>query len=101
MNTMTKILTLHPSELLRNLMVDHGISEAQLADRTGLSRALISQILRDNRRVTTTTAMILSRFFGNRPEDWIEAQGRYDIQLETPVLKKRLCEIVPITGNKL
>ena len=89
----------HPGDVLSRQMEEHNLTEAKLADDTGLSRALVSQILRGNRRITPSTALLLARYFGTEPEFWLEDQERFDLAEAEKSLSERLAEIVPISKN--
>lgn len=59
-----------------------GITAYRLAQATGLSQTRLSEIIRGRRRITTDTALRLSRAFGLSERFWLNLQNDYDIEIE-------------------
>src|SRR4030066_2325414 len=79
---MRQIKPTHPGEMLReDFMPDYGLTAASLAERLGVSRQTVNEILREHRAVTPSVALRLSHLFGNTPEFWLNAQRAVDIWL--------------------
>ncbi|MDR1189896.1 MAG: HigA family addiction module antidote protein [Bifidobacteriaceae bacterium] len=73
----------HPGEVLReDFLKPLGISAYRLAKATGLPQTRIGQILAGKRSITPQTALRLSRALGLSDRYWINAQARYDIEVE-------------------
>jgi len=88
-----------PGEILtEEFMVPLGISQTDLAERTGLPRKHVNELCRDRRAVTADTALILGRVFGNTPEFWLNTQRRTDLweALHTPKRLLRIQRAKPI-----
>lgn len=49
------------------------------ARRMRMSRTRLNEILNGRREVSADTALRLGRYFGTRPEFWLEAQARFDL----------------------
>jgi addiction module HigA family antidote len=74
---------IHPGEILQKEFLDpHSITASLLAQATGISPAEIGEILRGNRRITARTGMRISKALGLSERYWLNAQTRYDIELE-------------------
>ena len=72
-----------PGEMLRTEFLEPlGISAYRLAQATGVSQTLISEILRGKRRITTDTALRLAQAFGPPERFWLNVQNDYDIEVE-------------------
>jgi addiction module HigA family antidote len=69
----------HPSEFLRELMEDYGISAYRLAKETFIPQSRISAILKGDRGITPDTALRLSRYFGTTAQYWLNLQNSYDL----------------------
>lgn len=84
--------------LIEEFMEPLGISQTELAQRTGLPRKHINELCRDRRALTADTALILSRVFGNSPEFWLNTQRRTDLweALHTPKRLLRIQRAKPI-----
>ena len=71
----------HPGRLLRRELKARGISANRLALDLGVPSGRVTDILNGRRSITADTAVRLGRFFGNRPQFWLDLQGQYEIAL--------------------
>jgi addiction module HigA family antidote len=60
---------------------EYGISQAELARRTGIPASTINEIVKDKRPINAEVAIALSAFFGNSPESWLNLQIAYALQI--------------------
>jgi addiction module HigA family antidote len=75
-----KIKPTHPGEMLReDFMPDYGLTSTTLADKLGVSRQTVNELLNEHRAVSPPMALRLSRLFGNSPEFWLNAQLAVDL----------------------
>ena len=89
----------HPGEMLReDFMPDYNLTVSSLAETLGVSRQTINEALRERRAVTPSMALRLSRFFGNSPEFWLNAQRAVDLWDAELANKKELFRIHPMTA---
>jgi len=87
----------HPGEMLReDFMPDFGLTAANLAEKLGVSRQTVNEILRERRAVSPSMALRLSRLFGNTPEFWLNAQRAVDLWLAQTKNQKALIKIRPL-----
>lgn len=72
----------HPGQILEEdylSRLPEDVTQADIADRLGISRPRLSLLLRGKRSVTPDTALRLSRAFGTTPEYWMQAQALWDL----------------------
>lgn len=70
----------HPGEmLLRVFLQPHGLTQAELAKRIGVSYVRVNELVNGRRGITPDTALRLSRFFGNSVEFWLNGQLECDM----------------------
>ncbi len=70
----------HPGEmLLEDFLKPMGLTQQQLADGIHVPYQRINELINGKRGVTPSTALRLSRFFGNTPDFWMNLQMRWDI----------------------
>ena len=70
----------HPGEILReDVLPALGLTQGQLAERLGVSRLTVSEILHEKRSVTADMAIRLGRLLGNGPALWLRMQQAVDI----------------------
>ncbi len=96
---MTKRKPVTPAEnLMEEFMEPLGLSQTDLAERTGLPRKHVNELCRGRRAITADTALILSRVFGNTPDFWLNTQRRTDLweALHTPRRLLRIQRAKPI-----
>ncbi len=75
-----KVRPIHPGEMLReDFLPEYGLTVSNLAEALGVSRQTINELLRERRGVSPEMALRLSRFFGNSPEFWLNAQRAVDL----------------------
>jgi len=73
----------HPGQILsEDFLQPLGISAYRLAQATGLSQTHISQILHGKRAITTASGLRLSKALGLSERYWLNAQTRYDLEME-------------------
>jgi antitoxin HigA-1 len=77
MNSMPPIA--HPGRLLKRELAARALSANRLALAIGVPSGRITDILNGRRSISADTAVRLGRYFGNRPQFWMDLQGQYDI----------------------
>lgn len=68
-----------PGEFLAELVDDFGISQSELARRIHVPFQRVNDVIHGRRALTPSTALRLSRFFGNSPGFWMNAQLACDL----------------------
>jgi HTH-type transcriptional regulator/antitoxin HigA len=81
---------IHPGEHLVDFLEETGITQTELADRIGLSKKAINEIVNGKGPITQNTAFGLSKVFSVSPEVWINLQNNYDLALARKEEEKRL-----------
>ena len=71
----------HPGRLLKRELKAREISANRLALELGVPSGRITDILNGRRSITADTAVRLGRYFGNRPQFWLDLQSQYDIAI--------------------
>jgi antitoxin HigA-1 len=70
----------HPGEILReDVLPALGLTQRELAERLGVSRLTVSEILHEKRGVTADMAIRLGKLLGNGPYLWLRMQQAVDI----------------------
>jgi len=70
----------HPGALLREVILPElGITQGELAERLGVSRRSVSEILHERRPVTPDMAIRLGRLIGNGAGLWLQMQQALDV----------------------
>ena len=87
--------------LIEEFLKPMGLTQAELAEKTGLPRKHVNELCRGRRSVTADTALILARTFGNSADFWLNAQRRTDLwqALNTPRRLIRIERAKPIVSG--
>jgi antitoxin HigA-1 len=67
------------SALPATALKTRALSASRLALDLGVPSGRITDILNERRSITADTALRLGRYFGNRPQFWLDLQGQYDL----------------------
>lgn len=93
----------HPGAILREEFLPRlrqELSQGEIADRLGISRPRLNELLNGARSVTPDTALRLARAFGTTAEFWLSAQARWDLQEQQRDRKlKRELNAIPLIAD--
>ena len=86
----------HPGEFIReDFLPDYDLSVADLAAAIKVSRQTVNELINEKRAVSAAMALRLSRYFGNSPEFWLNAQSELDLWEAERLHKAELNQIKP------
>ncbi|MHB1314852.1 MAG: HigA family addiction module antitoxin [Christensenellales bacterium] len=71
-------LIIHPGETLREILDDRGMSQVELAHRTGVSETHVSNIINGQKDISVLYAKKLEYALGTDAKFWINLQANYD-----------------------
>ena len=71
----------HPGRLLKRELASRRLSANRLALAIGVPSGRITDILNGRRSISADTAVRLGRYFGNRPQFWMDLQSQFDISV--------------------
>jgi len=83
-----------PGDTLAEALEDRGITQKELAERTGLSKKTINQIIKAKAPITPETALYLERALGVPASFWNNRERRYRQYLAEDQERARLAEQV-------
>jgi addiction module HigA family antidote len=88
--------------LVEEFLEPLGMTQTDLAERSGLPRKHVNELCRNRRTVTADTALILARVFGNSADFWLNTQRRMDVweALNTPRRAQRIARATPLNTRK-
>jgi HTH-type transcriptional regulator / antitoxin HigA len=79
-----------PGETLQEILEERGMSQAELAERTGRPKKTINEIINGKATITPETALQLERVFNIPASFWNNREGRYREFLAQQEEKERL-----------
>lgn len=87
----------HPGAMLReDYIPDYGLTVATLAEKLGVSRQTVNEIVNERRSISPAMALRLARLFGNTPDFWINAQKSVDLWIAQKENREALKQIKPL-----
>jgi len=79
----------HPGEILRDDMLPAlNMTQTELAERLGVSRLSVSELLHGKRALSADMAMRIARLTGTTPESWLRMQEAVDLWVLEKDLKR-------------
>ena len=69
--------SVHPGAVLRRVLDKHGIRQAELAERTGLTAKHVNQIVNEGIGISGDVALLLERALGIDAQFWTRADADY------------------------
>ena len=88
----------HPGEILReDVLPALEMTQGKLAQRLGVSRLSVSELLHEKRALSADMAVRIARLTNTTPESWLRMQAAFDLwELEKD--SKRYRHIEPIAA---
>ena len=74
-------LLIHPGETIADILDERGITQAELAARTGVTPAYISMVISGKKDISAKFAMSLEYALDIPKTFWINLQAHYDAEL--------------------
>ena len=69
----------HPGSILKDELVELGVSPTEFARQIDVPPNRISQIIAGKRAVTGDTALRFGHWFGTDPQFWLNLQAQHDL----------------------
>jgi addiction module HigA family antidote len=84
--------------LIEEFMQPMNLTQSALAEAMGVQRKHVNELCNNRRNVTASTALILSRVFGNSADFWLNVQRRSDLweALHSPKERERIERAKPL-----
>ena len=74
-------LIIHPGETISDILVERGITQAELAARTGVTPAYVCNVIAGKKDISAKFAFALEYALGVSKSFWINLQANYDAEL--------------------
>ncbi|MGL5942086.1 MAG: HigA family addiction module antitoxin [Waterburya sp.] len=86
----------HPGEmLLKEFLEPMQITQQALAQAIGVPYQRVNELVNQKRGITPSTALRLSKFFGNSPDFWLNLQNTWEIYHAQTAEAEQLEKIQP------
>ena len=90
---------IHPGEFLREeYMPELGLSVSKLAERLGVTRQTVNDIVRERRALSPDMCLRLGRLFGTTPQFWMNMQAKVDLWNSLELHRDDIEAIEPIAA---
>ena len=87
-----KRVAAHPGEVLQMILIEHGITQTELARNLGTVQTKISEICRAKRGISAEMAMKLGKVLNMSPNIWLNLQKNWEL---SQVDKSKLSKVKP------
>ena len=71
-------LLIHPGETISDLLEERGITQKELAQRAGVSEAVLSDVIHGKKDISRSLAKCLEYALGVPTSFWLNLQDNYD-----------------------
>ncbi len=79
----------HPSETIKDEMEARGMRQVDLINLSGYNKGFISLLLKGERNITSSVALVLEKVFTIPAEFWIRLQKNYELNKELIEIRNR------------
>jgi addiction module HigA family antidote len=69
----------HPGSVFKKFVDDYQLTAAKVAGDIKLSQSSIRLLIGGKLKISVPIALKLAKYFGNKPEFWIDIQNKYDL----------------------
>lgn len=70
----------HPGEFIReDILLEFDLTQGELAEKLGVSRRSINQLVNEKRSITADMALRLGKFTNTSPQLWLNLQTAVDL----------------------
>jgi addiction module HigA family antidote len=69
----------HPGTIFKKFLDDYQLTAAKVADDIKLSQSSIRLLIGGKLKISVPIALRLAKYFGNKPEFWIDIQNKYEL----------------------
>jgi addiction module HigA family antidote len=73
----------HPGTVFKKFLDDYQLTAAKAADDIKLSQSSIRLLIGGKLKISVPIALRLAKYFGNKPEFWIDIQNKYELTEST------------------
>ena len=92
----------HPGAILReDVLPALAMTQVKLAERLGVSRLTVSELLNEKRALSTEMALRLGRLLDTSPESWLAMQDAVDLWEVRNAKLEELESLKPVSKRKV
>ena len=92
----------HPGAILReDVLPALAMTQVELAERLGVSRLTVSELLNEKRALSTEMALRLGRLLDTSPESWLAMQDAVDLWEVRNAKLEELESVKPVAKRKV
>lgn len=99
-NNLTPFEPTHPGELIRQELMERGLTQVKLASQLDISASLLNEVLKGKRGINTELALMMEAALDIPAEMLLNLQGAYNMQMakSNASFMKKLAAIRKLTA---
>lgn len=78
---MNSVLAIPPGETIAEILTEREITQKELAQRTGVAEAFLSDVIQGKKSISEDFAMGLEKALGVPKSFWLKLQANYDAEV--------------------
>ena len=94
---MTPFVATHPGEMIKDELKERGMTQKQLADKTGIKPSVLSETINGKRSVSLNVAVALEKALGIPADIWMNLQTQHDLDTANIAERDNQRETVAVT----
>ncbi|NUM52488.1 MAG: HigA family addiction module antidote protein [Candidatus Hydrogenedentes bacterium] len=92
-------IKVHPGDVLREMLDEIHLSQAELARHLNVDPSKINEICRRKRGISAEMAVLLGRAFNVSPGTWLNLQKNWELSQVKPSVAKRTKPLAILAGR--
>lgn len=94
---LTPIEATHPGEMIKDELIERGMTQKQLAAETGIKPSVLSETINGKRSISLNMAVALEKAFDIPADFWMNLQTNYDLDSANIADRENQRETIPVT----
>jgi len=92
-------INVHPGDVLREMLDEIGLRQAELARHLNMDPSKINEICRGKRGISAEMAVLLGKSFQISPGTWLNLQKNWELSQVEPAVSKRAKPLAALAGR--
>ena len=86
----------HPGEMIKDELIERGMTQKQLAEATGIKPSVLSETINGKRSISLNMAVALEKALDIPADIWMNMQTNYDLDMADIAKRDNQRETIPV-----